>query len=435
MTLRTFARPRRRGRSLVVSRCRFCNTSYTSTVPPEATASAGTYAVSAPPNTTYQDLDLTGIPQTYTCSTGCLQQCPTKTYVQDPSVGNNYYLTDGDPNGWWQAVGSDVYANGTVTSLLPTSVTDLITTGGVGGNAGALIHSSGTTNFGAGVVSPNGWIALASYTGAQEGYNFFATQMGVTPTQANDWLDPGLTQPTTPQDFYYYNATNNGVGGVATISTPWNVASGESYVVFVKGNLEIDQNITVATGGFLAFIVSGNVTVVPSVTSVQGLYVMDGKFTSETVGIASTPTPSPTSTPAPDDCIQMWVFNNGTCANQTVDTYQYANHVDCVTPPNTCETDVTNNMPGAEPVCYPSEESCIAANSVTEIPQDVQLVVSGSVVAWGGVNLERNLGILNNVTTSAELFNYRPDLLLNMPSKMKSFTFRWQEVPAGTFGN
>lgn len=75
-------------------------------------------------------------------------------------------------------------------------------------------------------------------------------------------------------------------------------------------------------------------------------------------------------------------------------------------------------------------------NFVTEASggDDVQLDVAGSVVAWGGVSLGRDLGS-TNASEPAEQFTYRPDLLVNMPDAMKVFALRWQEVVPGTFDN
>lgn len=63
---------------------------------------------------------------------------------------------------------------------------------------------------------------------------------------------------------------------------------------------------------------------------------------------------------------------------------------------------------------------------------DSQLNTSGSVISWGSLVLTRNLGPGNN-STPAEKFNYRPDLLTNMPEKMKTFAMQWEEVVAGSF--
>lgn len=71
---------------------------------------------------------------------------------------------------------------------------------------------------------------------------------------------------------------------------------------------------------------------------------------------------------------------------------------------------------------------------VQSVSSDIQLNVEGSVVAWGGVSLARDMS-LGNSLTPAEKFSYRPDFLINMPTKMKTFALRWQEVAPGTFGN
>lgn len=68
-----------------------------------------------------------------------------------------------------------------------------------------------------------------------------------------------------------------------------------------------------------------------------------------------------------------------------------------------------------------------------EPTDDVQLNVQGSMVAWGGVSLSRDLGSAN-INTPAEKFGYRPDLIVNMPTKMKTYALEWSEVVPGTFG-
>ncbi len=327
-------------------------TGYSGTVASSGTG-AGTYAIIAP-SASYSYLDLS-VPTNYTCSTAC-GGCPTKTGVTSPSTGNNFFLTDVRP-AWWQAVGSSVYAGSTaggvtVQSQIPLASQSLIVPGTVGGT-GALLRASGTANLGSGTVSSTGWNTVSSYFGKTMDYQYFASQMGVTPATASYTSADTLTQPTydPAKDFWYAKPPS----GTATLASAWSVPASESYVVFVSGNLDINQNVTVTSGGFLTFIVSGNVTVDPSVTSMQGIYISTGSFTTNS---------------------------------------QYVK-------------DVTN---------------------------DTQLVISGNVIAWGGVHLNRDLGA-DNVSTPAEQFVFRPDLLTNMPSKMKSFSLRWQEVPAGTFGN
>jgi hypothetical protein len=56
-----------------------------------------------------------------------------------------------------------------------------------------------------------------------------------------------------------------------------------------------------------------------------------------------------------------------------------------------------------------------------------QLWVRGSIVSYGEINLQRDLGDSNS-TTPAELFEYAPDLEFLFPSKLATHNLSWQEV-------
>lgn len=75
--------------------------------------------------------------------------------------------------------------------------------------------------------------------------------------------------------------------GDVTISDRWDVTSSQNIVIFVRGNLIIHNMIKVAPGGFLAFIVSGDITVGSDVFTtdensisplVEGVYIADGSI-------------------------------------------------------------------------------------------------------------------------------------------------------------
>lgn len=55
-----------------------------------------------------------------------------------------------------------------------------------------------------------------------------------------------------------------------------------------------------------------------------------------------------------------------------------------------------------------------------------QLWVRGTVAAYGGVSLDRDLG--DNSTTPAEIFEYAPDLELLFPGVIAAHPMSWQEV-------
>ena len=56
-----------------------------------------------------------------------------------------------------------------------------------------------------------------------------------------------------------------------------------------------------------------------------------------------------------------------------------------------------------------------------------QLQVRGSVIAWGGFDLQRDL-FVGNRTTPAELFTYEPDFIPRLPEFMLRALYTWEEV-------
>jgi len=258
-------------------------------------------------------------------------------------------------NPWWQTIGGSIHTQRTTGTVLRSRLPagEYLIKRVTGGTSGLLSYGGGTVVLVGGTVSQDGWKAKSLYTGKTMNYAYFAKNMGVaTSGQAKDWAGDAMTKPAYNANkvFYYQDPV-----GTASLAAVWNVANGQKYVVFVNGDLEIDQNINVAPGGFLAFIVSGEITVDPAVTYMEGLFVSNGNFS-------------------------------------TISKY------------------------------------------VAGVTNDSRLLVEGSVITWGSIDLNRNLGDAANATLPAEQVTYRPDLLTNMPDRMKSFALEWKEVPAGTFG-
>jgi hypothetical protein len=205
-----------------------------------------------------------------------------------PSSTNYFYVNDillGDA--WWQAVGAGVYAGSTgggntIVSELPRADERLIIPGTA--DLAAIVRASGSVGVGLGQISDTRWSALSGYQGQTMDYRFFASKMGVTGGSADNFTGDELTKPTSGEEFYLSVPS----GGTATLDNSWSVSDSESYVVFVNGNLRITNNVTVGdNGGFLAFIVNGGISVAPTVTNMQGIYVMDESFTTESAGAGS----------------------------------------------------------------------------------------------------------------------------------------------------
>ncbi|MBP8591423.1 hypothetical protein KBI33_03110, partial [Candidatus Shapirobacteria bacterium] len=96
--------------------------------------------------------------------------------------------------------------------------------------------------------------------------------------ERNDLIgnDPSHPQPA-PDNLYYYPPYGTGDMAVS-IDSPFSVGANEKFVIFVDDDLNINQSITVAPGGFLAFIVKEDITIAPGVTQVQGVYFADGSL-------------------------------------------------------------------------------------------------------------------------------------------------------------
>ena len=162
----------------------------------------------------------------------------------------------------------------------------------------------------------------------------------------------------------------------------FNLTSDQSLVVFVEGNLTLDDSntgdsnhkiISVANGGFLAFFVNGNILV------------------SADVGYELNPdVPTvPTASVANSNIEGVFIANG---------TLTIGNKFD-----------------------------------IGEVPPDRKFIGAGTFVGWTGVNLDRTFDdgvfgpILNN-NQAIENFIYRPDFLANWPTKLKASLSNWREV-------
>lgn len=261
-------------------------TSYSSVVVNNNTGGSGAFTITAGAGDVYPTVTLTNVPQGYNCSTGgsCGSSCLTRTNVAVPTSNLRFYLTDSFA-GWWQVQGAGIYAGNAegatdaIRSDLPSSARLILA--GSGGSAAALIRGSGSADLGSGQVSDSLWTTASKYKGKKMDYSYFAAQMGVVSGQANDWGADTMNKPGTTKDFHYLNPQTD----EATISTPWVVGSNEKYVVFVDGDLDIAANITVASGGFVSFIVNGDISVAPAVTNIEGVYIASENFVTDTVDI------------------------------------------------------------------------------------------------------------------------------------------------------
>jgi hypothetical protein len=213
---------------------------------------------------------------------------------------------------WYQTQGGDIVVTGSgnvITDQIPQSTCvapdcdpyfSLPSITGRSDTAGSLVVSSGanvdlTVNTtgpqSSNVCSGTSRLArLPTLPQNPQGYDYFKRLYSVGIGLPNDFgAGTSAAKPCAGgscKDFYYQ-------GTSLTVDSDWNLTPADKIVVFVEGNLNITKEIKVAKGGFLGFIVKGDITVDPSVGTstltqkttgqVQGMYVCDG-----TIHIAST---------------------------------------------------------------------------------------------------------------------------------------------------
>ncbi|MDQ3008297.1 MAG: hypothetical protein M3Q81_01750 [bacterium] len=333
-----------------------------------------------------------GVEYECTCPAGC-------EYGGVPSNQANvnfFFRPTNLADGWWQVAGGSSYAerssgtaissqisttycteaNSCTPAIITRNQSSVADSAGIAVTGGGEIDSSSEAGFQSSYISDrtDGTTAAKGTVASKfrENYDFFYRlySMGTNPTSdftgsEGDALKPSGILPEGKRAYYSANGL--------TIQTPWNVAAGESIVVFIEGNLTLndlsnavanDRMITVAEGGFLAFIVNGDIII------------------GETVG------------------------------NDTL-------------------TDTTPNAEGM----FVAQNQLIIESRGSANGGDSRFVGAGTFVGWGGVDLQRDFRsdadaarAIQNSTKPAELFVFRPDFVTNLPARMTTPRYVWQET-------
>ena len=199
---------------------------------------------------------------------------------------------------WWQASGAHTYAGQTaglgiksaIPRNCPTCDQQLIRrdldnsalTDGFPITGGSGLSTNGFTNI------RNIFVRGTTHDRLIEGYDYFyrLTDLGENPPDDFAGTAGDASKPTNGKRFYYRN-------GNLTIQRRWRVTRGETIVVFVRGSLTIrninslPRLIIVDPGGFLAFIVTGNINIGSNVggnapgsqvPNIEGVYIADNKI-------------------------------------------------------------------------------------------------------------------------------------------------------------
>ncbi len=217
-------------------------------------------------------------------------------------------------------------------------------------------------------------------------YNYFYNIAENSAQQIGDGqdLEPLLSDWTSTAWWSANDVNYVRVNGNVSIDETqgFNLSSTQKLVVFVDGNLTLDDSnpndtnrkiTSVAKGGFLAFIVSGNILVTPNV----GYELNPLVPTVPTVSIANSN-------------VEGVFVADGTLTIQT-------------------------------------------KSATGEVPPDKKFIGAGTFVGWTNVLTPRTFNdgsfgpVLNN-NQAIDNFIYRPDLLANWPTKFKASVSNWREV-------
>lgn len=156
-----------------------------------------------------------------------------------------------DQEGWFEGRGVDIRAKTGISSGVPVTANSALS----------------TDNLTIG-VSNNGMVASPTYrntNGNNDGIYGIPNNWNFT----NITTDP---YKTSYQTIYnnYFNKNGVGVTGVTVLN------NGDTGVQFINGDLTINSNIVVAPNDYLMVVVSGSITIDPTVTRVDGIYVANG---------------------------------------------------------------------------------------------------------------------------------------------------------------
>jgi hypothetical protein len=254
---------------------------------------------------------------TFQNGTQTLCSCPTPV---DPAIGCQRFGLSSTQNhmevnffssrvsdSWWQVSGGPVLALGTAGQVVRSAIPDtavnpylIINSSGVAGTTTGFV----VTGTGAGsvdlksdpgiqddFVDQDGLNIIAAVQMTKETFDTFVRRYKLPQTRVSDF-DGQSGRPSADNATRPTHQPLNGVEayyhtGNLTVNSNWSVASGQTTVVFVNGDVTFGPaaTTTVTPGGFLAFIASGNMTFSPEIGSdtassttpvIQGLFVADG---------------------------------------------------------------------------------------------------------------------------------------------------------------
>lgn len=233
-------------------------------------------------------------------------------------------------------------------------------------HSGVVVSGTGTLNSGDGGVSESSpdddWQAINEEIESFSretvyGYDYFDHKLGSP--------DPNLSGATlSSNDIVDETQIYKTDGTITGLNGSW-ADFDKTAIILVDGSLDIDKDITVVDGVFLAFIVKDNLTIAS--------------------GVGTNPDPL---VGEQDEVSLEGVF----VVNGNIKTGE-------------------SSIPG---------QARLVARGI--------FVADSDLDGTGGFNFQRDLGETLNETMAAEVFEYRPDFLFNAPEELLKEGVSWEEI-------
>jgi len=234
----------------------------------------------------------------------CPAGCGYPSGIDAPSGNVNFYVLDAtDP--WWQVEGGPVTAYGTLGTViqslispycqLPDCNPSLILNQNGGDTDGYVLTGGGEIDTAyeadrqTDQIDENrhNWFAKLRETPEHQDYNYFRilTKLPASPdsdfgASANNASKPTGDKVNPGAEAYCHD-------GNLTLNQPWDISADESVIVLVDGDVEVNATTSVAEGGFLMIVATGDIVFDeelghddPAATDavVEGVFVANGEI-------------------------------------------------------------------------------------------------------------------------------------------------------------
>jgi hypothetical protein len=176
--------------------------------------------------------------------------------------------------GWFQTQGGDVYAGGDLQDNIPNQAENPNLSKELDGWWGIITHQDENgVDLWEGYSSNNAdnhWLAKSSYEGKSYGSSQFFKKKFALDLTSETFVQGREDLPG--EDGVYYAQSSRTLSG-----SSWNLADDRWVVLIVEGDVNVETNITVPEGSFLAIVATGNINFDSDlVSNVQGMFVADG---------------------------------------------------------------------------------------------------------------------------------------------------------------